>query len=378
MWNPPEIDRVVSYTHIIILIIGLYGKGLIPGVQIVRIENLKPGMQLARAVHSAEGQVLLSAGTTLKASYIQRLHELGFPAVYVGDPLTAASFKEPISENTRYKAIKTLHESFTSVKYGGTLRLEPITEVVYAMIDEMTLNRDVAVHLTDIRRHDDYTFGHSVNVCILSIMLGMAMELNQQQLAELAMGAILHDVGKTMIPDTILLKSTRLNALEWDEMKRHTRHGFDLLRLKPELPVRVAHVAYQHHERVNGSGYPRALEGENIHIFARIVAIADTYDAMTSDRVYRRGVSPYAALQTIDNLRARQFDSEMVDMFLASVVPYPPGCEVELENGDIGVVVDNPGPGHLIVELGKDGKGSEGVRKISVTLRSDEVAPRMV
>lgn len=349
-------------------------------MQIVRIEALRPGMQLARAVYSAEGQVLLSAGTSLKESYIQRLRDLGFPAVYIGDPSVASGFKEPISENTRYRAISVLQESFTCVKYGGTLCLEPITEVVYSMIDEMTLNRDVVVYLTDIRRHDDYTFGHSVNVCVLSIMLGMAMEMAQQKLAELAMGAMLHDVGKTKTPESILLKSTRLNALEWDEMKRHTRHGFDLLRLRPELPIRVAHVAYQHHERVNGSGYPRGLRGENIHEFARIVAIADTYDAMTSDRVYRSGVSPYAALRTIDGLRSRQFDSEVVDVFLASVVPYPPGCRVELENGEVGVVVGNPKPGRLTVELRTDANdsSSEAEREIEVELHPDGVAPRMI
>jgi HD-GYP domain-containing protein (c-di-GMP phosphodiesterase class II) len=353
---------------------------MIPAVQIVRVEALKPGMQLARAVYSAEGQVLLSAGVILKDVYIHRLRALGFPAVYIGDPLAASDLTEAISETTRYRAIGVLQESFTSVKFGGTLHLEPISDVVNSMIDEMTLNRDVAVHLTDIRRHDDYTFGHSVNVCMLSLMVGMALEFDQLKLRELAMGAILHDVGKIKTPDAILLKATRLNALEWDEMKRHTRHGFDVLRAATELPARVAHVAYQHHERLNGSGYPRGLEDGGIHMFARIVAVADTYDAMTSDRVYRRGVTPCTALQVIDGLRSRQFDPEVVDAFMTSVVPYPPGCRVELGTGEVGLVVDNRESRRLVVEIESDDTepSAEEYREIDLMQYPDKHIVRIV
>lgn len=320
-------------------------------IKIVRVENLEAGMQLAQAVYSADGKTLLNAGVVLKDAYIARLKALGFPAVYVGDPKEAEAIPEAISGNTRRRAITLVKESFTAVKFGGTLNLEPIQQVVNTIVDEVVLSREVTIALTDIRRHDDYTFGHSVNVCVLSVMMGIAIELDGLTLRELAMGAILHDVGKTRIPDQILLKPARLTPTEWQEMKQHTRYGFETLRGCPELSTRAAHVAYQHHERMNGDGYPRGLEDDGIHLFARIVAVADTYDAMTSDRVYRKGVTPYEALQTIKSSRTRELDPGVVDAFLANVVPYPPGCKVRLDSGEVGMVVGPKGQESLLIKV---------------------------
>jgi HD-GYP domain-containing protein (c-di-GMP phosphodiesterase class II) len=147
-------------------------------MKIVRVENLESGMQLARAVYSAEGTVLLNAGVVLKDAYIARLRDLGFPAVYIGDPKEAAALPEAVSEATRQRAITQVRESFTSIKFGGTLNLGPITEIVDTIVDEVVLSREVAIPLTDIRRHDDYTFGHCVNVCVLSVLMGVALEYN--------------------------------------------------------------------------------------------------------------------------------------------------------------------------------------------------------
>mgnify|MGYP000980440656 CR=1 FL=1 len=349
-------------------------------MQIVRANELKPGMRLARTVYGTKGQMLLSAGTILNRTYIRRLIALGFPAVYIGDPTEAYSFTEPISENTRIKAINVLKDSFADANIGGTLKLEPVSKMVYTMIDEITLNKDVAVHLADIRSHSDYTFGHSVNVCVLAIMMGNAIRLNELQLSELAMGAMLHDVGKILIPDSILLKATQLNAVEWKEMKRHSRYGFDILRLKPEFSVQGAHVAYQHHERINGSGYPRGLKGEEIHLYARLVAIADTYDAMTADRVYRKGVTPNQALKTIHGLKDKQFDTLLVDAFLDSVYPYPAGSKIELDTGEVGIVVAKPKPHELHVNVGyheTDGARNS-IRKVYINPQEESTAPRII
>ena len=326
-------------------------------MKIVRVENLESGMQLARAVYSAEGTVLLNAGVVLKDAYIARLRDLGFPAVYIGDPKEAVALPEAVSEATRQRAITQVRESFASVKFGGTLNLGPITEIVDTIVDEVVLSREVAIPLTDIRRHDDYTFGHCVNVCVLSVLMGVALEYNDLKLRELAMGAILHDVGKVKIPDRILLKPTRLTPTEWDEMKQHTRFGFDVLRGCDGLSTRAAHVAYQHHERVNGEGYPRGLEDDGIHPFARIVAVADTYDAMTSDRIYRKGVTPFEALRVIKSLTPRQLDTMVVQVFFDNVVPYPPGCKVKLDTGEVGMVVSTKGDSSLVVQVEYDACG---------------------
>lgn len=299
-------------------------------------------MQLARTVYSADGRVLLSAGVVIKESYIDRLRKLGFPAVYVGDPVEAEAFREAVRESTRRRAIAVVKRSFNEVKLGSSLQLEPIAQVVNDIVDEVVANREVILPLTDIRSHDEYTFGHSVNVCIISVMLGIALELDDLTLRDLAMGAILHDVGKVKVPEEILLKPAPLTSKEWTEMRKHTLYGFQLLRGGDGVSSRAAHVAYQHHERSDGSGYPRALAGNGIHLFAKIVAVADTYDAMTSDRIYRKGVTPFAALKVIKELASEesgQLDKHVVDTFLANVVPYPPGSKVRLNTGEVGMVV---------------------------------------
>ncbi|NLJ69769.1 MAG: HD-GYP domain-containing protein [Firmicutes bacterium] len=331
-------------------------------IRIVRVEHLKPGMQLARSVYSADGRVLLSAGIVIKESYIERLRRMGFPAVYVGDPEEAGAFKEAVRESTRRRAIAVVQGCFDEVKFGSCLNIAPIAQVVNNIVDEVVSNREIILPLADIRKHDDYTFGHSVNVCIISTMLGVALELNDLALRELAMGAILHDVGKVKVPEEILLKPAALTPEEWAEMKKHTLYGFELLRGGEEVSSRTAHVSYQHHERCNGSGYPRALRGEEIHLFAKIAAVADTYDAMTSDRVYREGVTPYETLKVIKELAAEEcgeLDKDVVDVFLANVMPYPPGCKVRLTTGEVGMVVGKAQHARdsVMVEVSYDAKG---------------------
>lgn len=340
-------------------------------MKIVRVENLRPGMQLARSVYSADGRVLLKAGVFLKESHITRLRQLGYPAVYIGDPEEMQQISEVVSEETRLRAIRAVMESFESVKLGGTLVVENVATAVNSIVDEVIINRNVVVHLTDIRSYDTYTFGHCVNVSVLATIIGISLELNSRKLRELAMGAILHDVGKVRVPDAILLKPAPLTDAEWAEMKRHTEYGFAALRACRDLSLQIAHVAYQHHERLNGQGYPRGLKGEDIHLFARIVAVADAYDAMTADRVYRRAMPPFEALRVIRELRGSQFDPDVVDAFLQHISPYPPGCTVELDTGEIGIVVSAPSTARQqpVVRLYFDARGNRLQNQVELDLQ---------
>jgi len=198
----------------------------------------------------------------------------------------------------------------------------------------------VLASLSDVRSYDGYTFSHSVNVCVISVMLGLKSQLNEKQLYELALGAMLHDIGKTQVPEEILLKPGRLTEEEMDVMKQHTTFGWQILRSCEEIPLSSAHVAYQHHERPTGLGYPRGLTSEQTIQYAKIVAVADAYDAMTSERVYQRGMLPYEALKLINRLRGVQFESEIVDLLETCVAAYPVGCMVRLNSREMGVVVD--------------------------------------
>ena len=310
-------------------------------MRFVHIDKLQSGLELARPVFAPDGRILLNSGVQMETTYIERLRHLRIPGVYVTDKdREGIQIPETISQRTRLDATARVKAVFDSVRVGKTFRLEDVSESVKAIIDEIVRNPNVLASLSDVRSYDGYTFSHSVNVCVVSVMLGLKKGYNEIQLYELGLGAILHDIGKTQIPEEILTKPARLTEAEMALMQQHTTFGWQILRENPNVPLSSAHVAYQHHERPNGHGYPRQLTSERILPYAKIVAVADAYDAMTSERAYQRGMLPHEALKLINRLRGVQFESDMVDLLDRCVALYPVGCMVRLNSRELGVVVD--------------------------------------
>lgn len=300
-----------------------------------------PGMIVARNIYSGDGLVLLAVGMTLTKSFIKRLYDLGIPSLYIKDEsIGNLEIPEPISEKTRISTIKTIKETFSQFKNDRKLDMERIKATVNSIIDEIAANRDIMVNLVDIRTQDDYTFAHSVNVCILSVMTGISLHYNSLQLRDLAVGAILHDIGKTQIPVAILNKPKQLTAAEYELVQEHTSFGFEILRSFRDISLLSAHVALQHHERMNGQGYPRQLKNNDIHEYSRVVAAVDVYDALTADRPYRQGFHPAEAVRIISEQSGSEFDPRVVVALLENVAVYPVGSLVELSTGEIGMVVD--------------------------------------
>jgi len=181
---------------------------------------------------------------------------------------------------------------------------------------------------------------HSLNVCILSILLGRQLGLSIPELEELGLGGLLHDMGKCKTPIDILNKEGQLTAEEFKIMKHHTSLGRDILMSARGAPPSTVDVAHSHHERLDGSGYPRGVDGDGITPFARKVAIVDTYDAITSDRVYQNGRSHLKALNILTKMRGTHFDTSFVINFIACIGVYPPGSIVEFQNGEVGIVFE--------------------------------------
>lgn len=310
-------------------------------------------MRLGKSIIDPEGRVLLHAGTELKASYIRHLERLGVVGVYITNELApdiepvdvvsdvarqavASSMKPAMNEISR-----TLQESIRSGsrRFRATLPTAQLRQAVSTVVDELLQNPRALVNLQDIRTADQYTLGHSVNVCVLSILLGVSLGYSAPQLHELGMGALMHDIGKLAIPDEILNKPDRLTAEEFAIMSRHTTIGWEMLSAQPEISYVSAAVALQHHERWRGGGYPRSLQGEEIHEYARICAVADCYDAMTADRVYRKGFSPERALKVMTELTADYYEPVLLQLFADCIAIYPVGSMVELTGGYLAVVV---------------------------------------
>ncbi len=315
--------------------------------------DIKPGMTLAKMVSSRDGKNLLNHGIKLTTVHINSLLEYGIPIVYIQepDPVTDGHMVEDyhnvqelpdiIDFETRWEAEKIIRDIMTDVKLGQLFDVYPAKQTVKKMVETIMTNKNVIAKLSDIRILDDYTFAHSVNVCVLSIATGVIKDYSLRKLYDLGLGALLHDIGKVRISEDILNKPGALDYDELAEIQRHPLYGYEILRQHPEISLSAANVALQHHEKFNGTGYPKGKIGEEIHEYARIVAIADVYDALTADRVYKNMILPYEAVEIIIASSGYQFEPELVKIFIQNTAIYPVGSLVELNTGQTGIVMNN-------------------------------------
>lgn len=307
----------------------------------ILVEKLREGMILARTLHSYDGNILLNAGIVLKNTYINKLKEMSIRELYVEDEISRdIVIKDVITEETRFEARINIKNAMDSIRYGKSLDVKPVRNSVCKMIDELMDIQDTMVNLQDLKSNDQYTFSHSVNVCVLALITGISMKYDEGKLRELGIGAMLHDVGKTRVSKEILNKPGNLTEEEFDIVKKHTNYGYEMLKKSNVLSTYASYIALTHHERYDGGGYPLGLRGVEIHEFARIVSIADVYDAMTSDRVYRKRININDAVEYLVGMGNHQFDYNIVGTFLEHITTYPPGTCVLLNNGEKAIVVD--------------------------------------
>lgn len=327
----------------------------------IRVEDLKPDMIIARSIYSGDSHILLHAGMVLTPDSIRRLYEIGITSVYIQqeDLIETTPIQDVISEETRLETIRMVKLSFVNLEIHLKLNLGKLKSLVDNIIDELLTNDHVLVQLSDIRAFDDYLFAHSVNVCVLSIMTGITLVYERQHLMELGVGALLHDIGKTRVDAEILNKPDDLTRDEFEEVKRHTEYGFEILREYQEVTLLSAHIAYQHHERWDGQGYPRGLCGREIHEYARIVAVADVYDALLADRPYRPSYTVSQALTILERMSGIYLDPECVTALITNIAVYPIGSLVEISTGYIGIVVNTnkETPTRPVVKMLMDNNG---------------------
>ncbi len=301
-------------------------------------QRLTPGMIVGRSIIDYKGRVLLTAGQVLNARYIRRIRELKLTTVYIEEDLGIADSMAAVSPVVISRATKTLKNTYKACSRTGKANLAPMQSQIDNIIDDLLVNSNILIGMSDIKSHDDYTYQHSVNVCVLSILLGISNGYNRTQLQTLGTGALLHDIGKINIPLEILNKPGSLTDEEYMIVQKHSLDGFKIIRDSSEIPLLAAHIALEHHERVDGKGYPRNLVQENIHEYGLIVAVADIFDALVSDRPYRRGFSNQDAMRIVEQNKNTQLAAKFVDMLYKHVNLYPPGTVVVLSTGDMAVV----------------------------------------
>jgi HD-GYP domain-containing protein (c-di-GMP phosphodiesterase class II) len=306
----------------------------------VSVDSIPNGARLARTIFSSDGGVLLEKGTELREIFVEQLKKRGISEVYLEDDISQGiQVTDVVRDETRNDAVVLVKKMMTGYNFSVTEDVEKVKVMVNKIVDELINNNDILYNLTEIKSVDDYTFEHSVNVCILSLITGIGLGLDMERLRELGVGAMLHDIGKLCIPSEILQKPSQLTVDEFEKIKEHTILGYDILKKSDRLTMSSAYIALGHHERYDGSGYPLHLKNENIQIYARIVAIADVYDALTSDRVYRKKLKPSEVYEYITSLGVCHFDPKVVESFVKYVTVYPVGTGVLLNTKERAIVV---------------------------------------
>lgn len=318
-------------------------------MRLVPIQCVKENFKLARDIYDNDGKLLLKSGTTLKNSVIKKVKNLNIFSMYVIDEYSENIIEELIGPEIRQKAIKAIKDNYGMLVEGSSkesnnimdIKEEEFQSIVYTarqLVEEILSRKDVMLNVVDIKNLSNYVYQHSVNVAIISLIIGIKLDLHKFDLLDLCVGALLHDFGMVFVPREILKKEDNLNKDEYEIVKKHTRMGYEYLSESFEIPLSSILVSLQHHEKIGGQGYPNGVPGDNISKFAKIVAIADTYDALTSDRPYRKAMSPNEALEYIMANGGIQFDYKLVKLFSNVVVPYPKGTMVKLTNNEVGIV----------------------------------------
>ena len=315
-------------------------------MRFINTKLLEKDMKLGKSLFDQKGRLLLPEGTCLKDNYIRKIQRLGYNGIYIDDVLSQGiTVNDVVDVETRIEAVQVIKGTYSRLERGMYHHLQAaeaqLRTAVDNIVSEILMNNEIMINMVDLKMYDDYTFFHSTNVAVIAVVIGTALGFSRQDLYELCMAGMLHDLGKICISDAILNKPDRLTDDEMALIQTHPEQGYDVVKKKMNLPTRTYVAILQHHERIDGEGYPEGRTGERITLFARILSIADVYDALTSDRPYRRGWSPSEAVEYILGNCGSAFDRDLVEVFYRKISPYPAGTIVSLNDGRRGIVIRN-------------------------------------
>lgn len=277
-------------------------------------------MQLAKPVYDAKRRVLLAAGNTIHPKYLERLKEIKISHLIVEDRVSEGiSLEELLDMPTWLDITDTVKMSFEAVKMQKPIPLRSLLQCVGKLIAEMRTRPILLPIPTTVIADELKRYAHAVNVALMALQIGNKLGHNELQLRDLALGCLLHDIGKAVT----------------DDRSKHPEEGFKILRNIREISLLSAHVAYQHHETIDGNGYPRSIKGNALHEYAQICALANMYDHLISDE----NVPPYEAIEVIMGQNGRTYTEQVVHAFISSIPPYPPGTKIRLNDGNEAIVV---------------------------------------
>lgn len=307
----------------------------------VSVNDCRPGMKLAEDIFNEYGAVIITESTILDSYIIGKIISLGLKKIKVydqtGDMIVVSGaelFRAQYNENVQIVK-KVLHDIST----GKEINSDRVNEATDSIIIRINENRDIVKCINEMRETDEYLYTHCINVSLLAMLIGKWLKYDYTRIRSLVSAGILHDIGKSKISQDILNKPGPLTTEEFSEIKKHSVYGYKIAEAMPGLNDDILKGILMHHEREDGTGYPFGLKSEQIHDFGKIIAVADIYDAMTSNKAYRSMVCPFEVIEHMEKENFGILDHRVVSIFLKNIAAYYIGDFVKLSTGDIGEVI---------------------------------------
>lgn len=319
----------------------------------IRTDQAIAGMVVTSDVYSDNNQLIIARGTTLDDRMITKLRFYNIYGLYVSPPdtnievLKEESYIESLRSSedfkkfnrTYVKMVDHVQENFGEVIRGESdFNVDRLLDDTYKLIEEGRNGIHLFEMLHGIREYDDISYVHSLNVSLICNIFASWLKFDKEETKILTLAGLLHDIGKMLVPKEILTKAAKLSEDEYEVVKTHSFKGYQALKDAP-IDVRVKYAALMHHERCDGSGYPNGFKGDQIEDFAKIVAIADVYDAMTSNRRYRQAICPFDVVENFERDGFLKYDPKFLMIFLERIVESYLHTIVRLNDGQEGEVV---------------------------------------
>lgn len=358
-------------------------------IRIVRLADLKPGMIIGQDLFNNAGQMLMAENTVLTPDLIARFDKWGtsfVPIKFADEVVTAvipgrltheqaAGVNAFLAEGVAYKrqALAITYEILDNLRNRKAIDRDTTRGVIIKLVQKASTDRDLLINMLTVRRIDNYIFNHSLNVCILAILVGHMMKLTAKQLILLGEAALLHDVGMTVIPEDVVQRQGPLTEEERFQIQKHPRMSAELIQKMTNTETELLKAVLHHHEREDGSGYPDGLQGEEISPFGKILAVVDVYDAMTNSRSYRSSHPPYQTVKNLLTQVSSGLSQPVVQAFVAEMSLHPTGSMVRLNTGALGIVVraNRQAPIRPLLRMIRDAQGKLYPEEVLVDLMVD-------
>ncbi|WP_077369056.1 HD-GYP domain-containing protein [Anaerosalibacter sp. Marseille-P3206] len=298
---------------------------------------------LCKDIYDWEGCLLVGKNTTINPYIISTLEKCKITKIPVYPSRSEShSWKSQNSKVTSKENVFALKDLMNSVVAGESVEIEKIKVISNTFCERIANNEPIIDQIRIFKSEDNDTYKHSLNVAFYSFLIAKWIGLNENEMEKVVIAGLLHDIGKSKIPSEIINKKGKLTPEEFEVVKTHSSIGYEMSATILNINEDVRHAILLHHERVDGSGYPYGLKGEEINIFAKILAIADVYDALTSERVYKNKSTPFEAIEEFHMMGLYSFDTRILDIFFNNIINYYVNAKVKTNIGEIGEIVFIP------------------------------------